>query len=118
MPGAQADTATLTRRLMLLGGAAAAGGFGYWWHRRQPPAHDQPRLSAAEAFAAARDGGIILVERMKNNKSSARGILKRLKAYAASVPRKTDKNVDPKPMMTEFRNRSPNFEGPTITMSY
>lgn len=62
MPGAQADTATLTRRLMLLGGAAAAGGFGYWWHRRQPPDHGQPRLSAAEAFAAAREGGIILVD--------------------------------------------------------
>ncbi|MFY0311738.1 rhodanese-like domain-containing protein [Leisingera sp. D0M16] len=62
MAGAQADTATLTRRLMLLGGAAAAGGFGYWWHRRQPPDHGQPRLSAAEAFAAARDGGIILVD--------------------------------------------------------
>ncbi|QDI78066.1 rhodanese-like domain-containing protein [Leisingera aquaemixtae] len=62
MAGSQADNSTLTRRLMLLGGAAAAGGFGYWWHRRQPPAHDQPRLTAAEAFAAARDGGIILVD--------------------------------------------------------
>ncbi|UWQ51164.1 rhodanese-like domain-containing protein [Leisingera caerulea] len=61
-PGTQADTGNLTRRLMLLGGAAAAGGFGYWWRRRQPPAHDQPRLSAAQAFAAARDGGIILVD--------------------------------------------------------
>ena len=37
---------------------------------------------------------------------------------AASVPRKILKNVEPNPMMTEFMKRSPNLEGPTITMSY
>jgi hypothetical protein len=34
------------------------------------------------------------------------------------VPRKTDRKVEPKPMMTEFMNRSPKRDGPTITMSY
>jgi len=42
------------------------------------------------------------VERMKNSKSSAMGILKRENAYAASVPRKTARNVEPKPMTSEL----------------
>ena len=61
---AAADAAKrrLTRRLVLLGGAGAAAGLGYWWHRRQPPGHTHPRLTAAEAFAAARDGTVTLVD--------------------------------------------------------
>ncbi|MEW2913498.1 rhodanese-like domain-containing protein [Leisingera sp. JC11] len=62
MAGAEAGNPKLTRRLMLLGGAAAAAGFGYWWQRRQPPDHDQPRLTAAEAYAQARAGEITLVD--------------------------------------------------------
>ena len=34
------------------------------------------------------------------------------------VPRNTDRNVLPNPMITEFMNRSPYFDGPVITMSY
>jgi rhodanese-related sulfurtransferase len=44
----------------LLGGAAAAGGIWRW--RLRPVAHDQPRLSPAEAHAAAQAGQITLVD--------------------------------------------------------
>ena len=51
-----------SRRWLLLGGSAAIVGTGLWWHRRRPPPHDQPRLSAAQAFAAVRAGDLVLVD--------------------------------------------------------
>ena len=59
-------------------------------------------------------GGIILVERMKNKRSSFRGTLKRLKAYAAIVPKNMHKAVEPNPITVEFKNLSPYFEGSAI----
>src|SRR5271156_4318489 len=66
---------------------------------------------------ATATGGIILVDRIKNKRSSARGIRKREKAYAASVPRSTARKVEPKPMTKELMKRGTAFDGPAITMS-
>ncbi|EBA14359.1 hypothetical protein RSK20926_17372 [Roseobacter sp. SK209-2-6] len=53
-----------TRRQFLLGGGAvialAAG--GVWWQRRQPAAHDNPRLTPAEAYRKALSGDLTLVD--------------------------------------------------------
>src|SRR6185295_15210318 len=55
------------------------------------------------------------VDRMKNIKSSLSGTLKRENAYAASVPRNTARNVEPKPMTKEFIIRPGVLDGPAIT---
>ena len=65
---------------------------------------------------AAAIGGNIRVDKIKNNKSSLAGILNLEKPYAASVPRKTEKNVEPKPIAIEFTNRWKNLDGPAITI--
>ena len=62
-------------------------------------------------------GGNILVERIKNNKSSFNGTLNLENAYAANAPRNTDANVEPKPIIIEFEYLPKNFEGPVITIS-
>ncbi|MEX0304920.1 MAG: rhodanese-like domain-containing protein [Leisingera sp.] len=62
MTGSFADHPRHTRRFALLGGIAAAAAAGVWWQRRQPPDHDHPRLTAAEAFAAAWEGEVTLVD--------------------------------------------------------
>ena len=62
MAGSFSDHPGRTRRFVLLGGGAAAAAAGIWWQRRQPPDHNHPRLTAAEAFAAARDGELVLVD--------------------------------------------------------
>lgn len=62
MPDPIAQTPWLTRRTLLLGGVAAMGVGGYLWWNRQPLDHDQPRLTAAQAFKAARDGDVLLVD--------------------------------------------------------
>ena len=48
--------------------------------------------------------GSILVLRMKNNRSSFPPISKRLKAYAAKVPKTTDKIVETPAIIKEFFN--------------
>lgn len=65
---------------------------------------------------AAAMGGNIRVERIKNNRSSFSGILKRENAYAAKVPKNTEKKVAPKPMIREFVNRWKNLDCPVITI--
>ena len=62
-------------------------------------------------------GGNILVDSIKNNKSSFKGTLNRENAYAANAPKKTDANVDPNPIIIEFEYLPKNFEGPVITIS-
>lgn len=52
----------LSRRNLLMGGVAAAAVGGYLWWTRQPPSHEQPRLTVAQAFAAARAGDVLLVD--------------------------------------------------------
>ena len=64
----------LTRRTALIAGAAAEAGMGFWWHRRQPPDHDQPRLTAAEAFALAKEGEITLVDSRTPQEWRASGV--------------------------------------------
>lgn len=62
MAGSQMEHPRWSRRFVVLGGAAAAAAAGLWWQRRQPPDHDNPRLTTAEAFAAAQKGEITLVD--------------------------------------------------------
>ena len=62
-------------------------------------------------------GGNILVERMKNIKSSFKGILNLENAYAAKDPKNTDKNVAPNPIINELAYLPKNLEGPAITIS-
>src|ERR1700722_3915528 len=84
-------------------------------------------------------GGIIRVDRMKNSRSSASGTRKRENPYAASTARKVAgmangprnhedlyrpsppskfaRMAEPKPMISEFKKRSTNRDGPAITMS-
>src|ERR1700739_1336509 len=66
---------------------------------------------------ATATGGIIRVDRMKNRRSSASGILKRENAEAGSGPKNTGRNVEPKPMISELTKRGTTFDGPAITMS-
>jgi len=54
---------------------------------------------------AAAMGGNMRVERTKNKRSSFKGILNLEKAYAAMVPKKTEKKVAPKPIIMELTNR-------------
>lgn len=59
------EVAQHTRRRLLLGLGGAGAlflGSGIWWWRSQPPAHDQPRLTPAQAFAKAQAGEIVLVD--------------------------------------------------------
>ncbi len=62
-------------------------------------------------------GGNILVERIKNNKSSFNGTLNLENAYAANAPKNTDAKVDPKPIIIEFEYLPKNFDGPVMTIS-
>ena len=55
---------------------------------------------------------------LKNRRVVGERDLEREKGVAAKRAEKTVQNVEPKPMMTEFRNRSPKFDGPAMTMSY
>ena len=61
-------------------------------------------------------GGIIRVDKMKNSKSSFNGTLKRENAYAAITPKPTDRNVEPKAMMSELTNRGTKLDLPATTM--
>lgn len=65
---------------------------------------------------AAAIGGNIRVDNIKNNRSSLAGILNLEKPYAASVPKKTEKKVDPKPIAIEFTKRWKNLDGPAMTI--
>jgi hypothetical protein len=65
---------------------------------------------------AAAIGGNIRVDKIKNSKSSFKGILNLENPYAASVPRKTAQKVDPKPIASEFLKRWKNRDGPAITI--
>lgn len=59
------EVAQHTRRRLLLGLGGAGAlllGSGIWWWRSQPAAHDQPRLTPAQAFAKAQSGEITLVD--------------------------------------------------------
>ena len=65
---------------------------------------------------AAAIGGNIRVDKIKNNRSSLAGILNLEKPYAARVPKKTEKKVDPNPIAIEFTNRWKNLDGPAMTI--
>ena len=65
---------------------------------------------------AAAIGGNIRVDKIKNSRSSLAGTLNLEKPYAARVPRKTEKKVDPKPIAIEFTKRWKNLEGPAMTI--
>ena len=65
---------------------------------------------------AAAIGGNIRVDKIKNRRSFFAGILNLEKPYAARVPKKTEKKVDPKPMAIEFTKRWKNLDGPAITI--
>ena len=65
---------------------------------------------------AAAIGGNIRVDNIKNSRSSLAGILNLEKPYAASVPKKTEKKVDPKPIAIEFTKRWKNLDGPAMTI--
>ncbi|MEP2718166.1 rhodanese-like domain-containing protein [Pseudophaeobacter sp.] len=60
----EAGAGITRRQLMLgLGGIGLAAGLGgIWWQWRQPVAHDLPRLTPAEGFAAAQAGEITLID--------------------------------------------------------
>ena len=47
-------------------------------------------------------GGNIRVDKIKNIRSSLRGILNLENAYAAKAPKKTERKVAPKPIISEF----------------
>ena len=50
-------------------------------------------------------GGIIRVDKIKNNRSSLAGTLKRENAYAAVTPSTTDNAVEPNAMISELTKR-------------
>jgi hypothetical protein len=62
-------------------------------------------------------GGNILVDKIKNNKSSFKGTLNLDNAYAAREPKNTEKNVAPNPIIKELEYLGKNLEGPVITIS-
>ncbi len=57
-------------------------------------------------------GGIIRVDRMKNSRSSFKRHLEPAERISRHCAQDDAETVEPNPMMTEFRNRSPIAEGP------
>ncbi|MGR3759753.1 rhodanese-like domain-containing protein [Roseobacteraceae bacterium NS-SX3] len=64
MPQKGEPASFVSRRGLMLGGLAAAGAAaaGWGWLRRVAPKYAQPRLSAAEAYARAQAGEVVLID--------------------------------------------------------